>query len=140
MLLPAWTDLDGQPRIAGTSVDVGAFRFGSQTPQHDIDLAIRNSGETGYIGDGVYSPSPQTQNQTKLAGEVATYLIKVTNRGNLPDDIQLTANALSGGLRARFFDSSTVCKYITDLITSTAGYVGQVRPRHIHRTAFGTDG
>ncbi len=122
-LLPAWTELDGQPRIAGTAVDVGAYRFGSQTPQHDIDLAIRNSGDAGYTGEGVYSPSSQTRSQTKLAGEIATYVIKVTNRGNLPDDIQLTANALSGGWRARFFDAATGGKDITEPITASVGYV-----------------
>jgi uncharacterized membrane protein len=83
------------------------------------DMLIRNSGETDYLGDGVYNPdgADQTKAQTVNNGVPAVYELQVQNDGNIPDTFTLTGSAGGSGWIVEYYDALSGGARITDQVT-----------------------
>jgi len=93
------------------------------TPYRQVDLMVRNQGETIYAGDGVYEPNAATEEQSKaqtvIGGRAAIYEIKVQNDGNQTADLTLTGDGSREGFTVKYFDSLQGGNDITEQVTGS---------------------
>jgi hypothetical protein len=109
-------------RPQGAADDIGAYEF--FVASYQPDLMIRNPGETAYLTDNVYEPTPSTQvkSQTVASGAKATYVLKVQNDGTATDSFKVTGTGAATGWTITYYDAVSAGTNITAAITGTAGW------------------
>lgn len=117
-----WVDeRDGNPEVY--------YKRGlSGNPQPDN--LIKNGFETVYIGDGIYNSDAtnQVEEQAVRQGDTAAYDIRITNDGDIPDDIIVTGVAGDPGWSVAYYDSLSGGTEITDLIEFGLWSTGELLP------------
>ena len=93
---------------ASTAKDV-AIAATTVTPTYQPDLTIKNPGEAGYTGIGIYNQTGagQSRGQSTETGGEMSYLLLVQNAGNTTDKYTITMPAASPGWRVQYVDQAT---------------------------------
>lgn len=93
-------------------------------PRTRADAEIRPDGDFGWTGDGIYNITGlgQTAAVAVLPGETVIYFVRVGNDGNIPDALNIQADAAPDGWTVTYFDSFVGGNDITAAVTSEAGW------------------
>lgn len=104
------------PADGNASVDVFVFDRGAAP----VDLSIRNTGETPFVGDGVIGRDvTQRKSQAVAVTAAATYELKIENPGSSENAFVLTAAGARPGWTVELYDAASGGRRITTDALST---------------------
>jgi outer membrane protein assembly factor BamB/uncharacterized membrane protein len=118
-----WT-LRARAREVGSPDEVTtilAYRVTSSPDTHQPDLTAQLGTDGPVIGQGIYSATgeAQTLSQNSGSGVVTTYLLRVTNTGNVADTYTLAGAGARPGWTVRYFTLATGGTDITPQMTGS---------------------
>ena len=105
-------------------LDQHGYWHPDDTSTYQPDLLIYATGDTAYIGGGIYNTTGagQTRGLVVKPNVTAIYYFHVQNRGNASDIFTVTAPAGGNGWKLVYKDMTTTLNDITTAITSAAGW------------------
>lgn len=111
------TDIDGDARIIGDAVDMGADEY--KQPPHQPDLWIKQG--VNWLGDDIYNVdgTGQTGTKTVVAGKTAVYYARLYNDGTKTETFWIKGPAGNDSWTVQYLRGSTD---VTNQITSTRGW------------------
>jgi alpha-L-arabinofuranosidase len=104
------------PAYSATVIAFGATA--PPPPTYQPDESIKASGDTTWIGVGVYPPNAETRAITVKAGSSGTFLIDIQNAGTATDTFTLRGSASASPFTVKYYSCASGGTDITSLVTA----------------------
>ena len=92
---PYTTELDGNVRLHGAGVDIGAYELDAVGLLYTVDLSSRRAGTETWENEGLTSPSVQRAVAVVPPGQESVYEVRFQNTGNQPETLTLFGGGLA---------------------------------------------